>query len=37
MIYWTKDFEDRAARQEEKRKNIEKIHGCSVRGDAGLL
>lgn len=28
-IYWTKDAEDEAGRQQEKRKTTDKIHGCS--------
>lgn len=32
MIYWTKDGEDRASRQEEKGKTSEKIDRCSEAG-----
>lgn len=28
-IYWRKDFEDGAAKQEKKKKTTEKIHRCS--------
>lgn len=31
---WTKDAEDGAARQKEKMKTPEKIHGCSKEGYA---
>lgn len=39
-MYWAKDDEDEAARQEQKRKALKKIHGCSKGGhaeeDAGI-
>ena len=34
-VYWEKDIEDGAARQEEKRKAKEEVHGCGEGGHAG--
>lgn len=31
-INWTKDVEDLAVKQEEKRKNSEEVYGCSHGG-----
>lgn len=31
-IYWVKDVEDGMARQEQKRKIIEEVHGCREGG-----
>lgn len=32
LMYWTRDVEDEATRQEEKRRTSEKIQGCSGGG-----